>query len=118
MCDAQQIVDEYFAALARRDLAAVRSMVHDDLAFRGPLATLDTADGYLHGLEHITAGITGLERRHVFQDGKSVVQIYDVTLGELGQTVPVAEWLTVRDDRIASIELIMDPRPLVAHLAP
>lgn len=118
MCDTQQIVDTYFAALAQRDLETVRGLVHDDLTFRGPLATLDTADGYLQGLEHITAGITDLERRHVFRDGESVVQIYDVTLGELGQTMSVAEWLTVRDDRIASIEMIMDPRPLVAHAAP
>lgn len=118
MCDPQQIVDTYFAALARRDLATVRDLVCDDLSFRGPLATLDNADDYLQGLEHITAGVTGLQRRRVFRDGESVVQIYDVALAVPGQTVPVAEWITVRDGRIASIELIMDPRPLVAHAAP
>lgn len=114
MCDATQIVDKYFAALARRDLETVRGLIRDDLSFTGPLATLDNATDYLQGLAHITAGITGLDRRHVFQDGENVVQIYDVALAGPGQTVPVAEWMTVRDGKIATIEMIMDPRPLVA----
>ena len=50
MCDAEQIVDRYFAALARRDLETVRGLICEDLAFTGPLATLDKAGDYLQGL--------------------------------------------------------------------
>lgn len=112
MCDAQQIVDSYFAALAARDLASVRRLVHDDLIFTGPLATLDNADDYLTGLEHITANVQQLRRRNVVGSGDDIVQIYDVILPDA--VVPVAEWLNVRDGRIARIEMMLDPRPLAA----
>lgn len=111
------LVDRYFDALARRDLTTVRALVHDDLVFKGPLATLDKADDYLLGLEHITAGVERLERRGVFSDGDRVVQIYDVTFVEPAVIVPVAESLRIADGKIAAIEMIMDPRPLVAHAA-
>lgn len=115
MCDAQRIADTYFAALRARDLATVRTLVHDDLAFSGPLATLANADDYLTGLEHITADVQRLERRYIAGSGGDVVQIYDVILPDA--VVPVAEWLSLRDGRIARIEMMLDPRPLVAPVA-
>lgn len=113
----EMLVNHYFDALARRDLTTVRALLRDDLSFKGPLATLDRADDYLQGLEHVTAGIERLERRGLFSDGDRIVQIYDVILIGQGATIPVAEWLSIDDGKIAAIEMILDPRPLVAGTA-
>ena len=107
---ARDLVDQYFAALTRKDLATLRTLLHDDLSFKGPLATLDSADAYLHGLGHVTAAMTGLERRVVVAEGENVIQTYDVILGAASAAVPVAEWLQVRDDRIAAIQMYLDAR--------
>lgn len=108
----RELADRYFAALARRDLNALRALLHGDLAFTGPLATLDNADDYLRGIAHITANMTGLERRIAAVEGDSVLQFYDVTLDKPAVTLPVAEWLRFRDGRIAEIRLVLDARPL------
>ncbi|MGZ3582430.1 MAG: nuclear transport factor 2 family protein [Ktedonobacterales bacterium] len=110
---AHTVVDQYFAALTRKDWATLQTLLHDDLSFKGPLATLDKADEYLQGLERITARMTGMERRITLTEGENVLQVYDVTLAAPEVTVPVAEWLQVRDDRIASIQMFLDPRPFV-----
>ena len=34
-------------------------------------------------------------------------------VGWLKVTVPVAEWLQIRDNRIATIQMFLDPRPFV-----
>src|SRR3954447_24779840 len=109
---ARDLVDRYFAALTARDLTTVRTLLHDDLSFKGPLATLDNADAYLHGLGHVTAAMTGLERRVVVAEGENVIQTYDLILGSAA-AVPVAEWLQVRDDRIAAIQMFLDARAFI-----
>jgi hypothetical protein len=108
---ARDLVDRYFSALTRRDWTTVRTLLHDDLFFEGPLATLGTADEYLQGLEHFTARMTGAERRIVFAEGEDVLQIYEVSFDAPAVTAPVAEWLRIRDDRIAAIQMLLDPRP-------
>lgn len=108
---ATDLVDQYFAAVTRKDWATLRTLLRDDLSFQGPLATLDTADAYLQGLEHVTARMTGMERRIVFAQGADVLQVYDVHLATPDVTVPVAEWLQVHDDRIAAIRMFLDARP-------
>jgi ketosteroid isomerase-like protein len=115
MNNGRDVVDRYFGALTTRDLTTVRTLLHDDLTFTGPMATLASADDYLRGLEHITAGILRMERRGVVGDGNDIVQIYDVVLND--GTVPVAEWLRLRDRRIASIEMMLDPRPFAGPAA-
>ena len=112
------IVDQFFAALSRKDLAAMRGLLRDDLAFTGPLATLEGADAYLEGIQHATARMADIRRRVAVADGEDVLQVYDVFFeapdGAPRSAVPVAEWLTVRDGRIAAIQVILDTGPFTA----
>ncbi len=107
------LADRHYAALAGKDLATLRANLHDDLAFKGPLATLDNADAYLQGIGHVTADMTGLERRAIIATDEEVFQVYDVSFGASATVVPVVEWLRVRDNRIAAIEMFLDPRPML-----
>jgi hypothetical protein len=109
----RDLADRHFAALAQKDLTTLRSLLHDDLAFKGPLATLDNAEAYLQGIGHVTAGVTRMERRALVATDEEAFQVYDVSFGALDTPVPVTEWLRIRDNRIAAIELFLDPRPLL-----
>jgi ketosteroid isomerase-like protein len=66
--DARDVVDWYFAALARKDFAAMRPLLHDDVVFKGVLGTTASAKDYIRGLtrddgEHDTRGAPGDRRR-------------------------------------------------------
>ena len=113
MSNARNVVDQYFTALTRKDFTAMRNLLHDDLSFKGPLATIDNADDSIGGMKHVAANMTGAERRTVFGEGEDVCQVYDLFLATPAVTVPVAQWLKVRDNRIAKIELFCDARPFV-----
>jgi ketosteroid isomerase-like protein len=113
MASAAETVERYFDAWTSKDFQAARSLLHDDLSFRGPLETVDHADALVQSLQGLAQIVTGAERRGVLAQGEEVAVIYDL------HTVPVpsahiAEWYTVRDGKIASIQAFFDARPFAA----
>jgi ketosteroid isomerase-like protein len=111
--DARQVVDRYFAALQRKDFAALRPLVHDDVRFTGVMGTTDTAEDYIEGLRQTMAQMTAMERQVICAEGENVCQIYHLTLAAPAVTIPVAQWFTIRAGRIATNQTIFDPRPLL-----
>ena len=110
--DTRQIVDRYYAAWASKDLPAVRSLLHDDLSFHGPIDTFNNADDLMKSLSALAPIVKGIEHRKVQVDGDAVATFYDM-LTPMG-TSPIAEWHHVRDGKIDSIHVYFDPRPF-AH---
>lgn len=113
MASPAEIVERYFDAWTSKDFPTARSLLHDDLSFSGPLESVNRADGLLQSLQGLSQIVIGAERRRVLAHGDEVAVVYDL------HTVPVpsaaiAEWYTVRDGKIASIEAIFDARPFAA----
>jgi hypothetical protein len=71
----------FHEALRRRDFAAARADLHDDLAFRGPFDEFERADDYLGALERLWGVVESVETRHVSSNGDEVVVLYDMTTG-------------------------------------
>ncbi len=115
--NARAVIDQYFAALTRKDFAAIRPLLHDDVAFTGAMGTTDTAQDYIEGLRGTTATMTGMARRVICADGDEVCQVYDLTLATPAVTLSIAQWFTVRDGRIAALRVYFDPRPLIQPAA-
>jgi limonene-1,2-epoxide hydrolase len=113
MSNAREIVDRYFTALKEKDFAAMRTLVHDDVTFKGALGTTSGAEDYIKGLKQITATMTDVERRVIVVEGENVFQVYDLILAKPAVTLPIAQWLKVRDNRITAVQVFFDPRPLV-----
>jgi hypothetical protein len=109
--DTRQIVDRYYAAWASKDLPAVRSLLHDDLSFHGPIDTFNNADDYLASIQQLFAIVKGVEPRKMFVDGQDACTIYDLITATPAGTAPVAEWVTVKGDKIATIRVFFDARP-------
>ena len=47
MASPGEIVEKYFNAWTSKDFDTARSLLHDDLSFRGPIETLDRADALI-----------------------------------------------------------------------
>ena len=113
MADAAQVADGFFTAWTAKDFTRARSLLHDDVSFKGPLESFSDADSYLASLQQLSGIVTGAEKQKVFVDGDDVCVIYDL------QTAPVpssrtCEWYRVRDGKIASVSVIFDARPFAA----
>ena len=108
-----EIVERYFDAWTSKDFDTARSLLHDDLSFRGPIETLDSADAMMESIKGLAQIVTGAERQGLVEQGEQVCVIYDLHTVPI-PTAPVAEWYTLRDGKIASMQAFFDARPFAA----
>jgi hypothetical protein len=111
MPEPTDIDDAYYEAWIDGDLDKVRSLLHDDLSFRGPIDTFDNADDYMDALRRLAPAFQGMRKTKVLVDGDDICTIYDFIGPPPIETQPIAEWHRVRGDRIEMIRLFFDPRP-------
>jgi ketosteroid isomerase-like protein len=113
MAGSAEVVEQYFNAWTSKDSEKARSLLNDDLSFKGPIETLDNADALIESIKGLAQIVTGAERRALLEHGDQVVVIYDLHTVPI-PTAPVAEWYTVRDGKIASMQAFFDARPFAA----
>jgi ketosteroid isomerase-like protein len=113
MASPAEVVEGYFDAWTSKDFDRARSLLHDDLSFKGPIETLDNADALMASIKGLAQIVTGAERRGLVAQGDQVCVVYDLHTVPI-PTAPVAEWYTVRDGKVASIQAFFDARPFAA----
>jgi ketosteroid isomerase-like protein len=111
---AQETVQRYHEAFGRGDVQEARSLLADDLHFKGPIDEFHSADDYLASLGKLAQIITGTDVQKVLADDEDVVTIYDLHTNTPAGTSPVAEWARVREGKIAEIRVYFDARPFAA----
>ena len=114
MAGAAEIVEQYQRAFGSGDIRTARSLLADDLHFKGPIEQFDNADAYIESLAKLAKIVTGKEVKKVLADGNDVVTIYDLHTNTPAGTSSVAEWATVRNGRIAELRVFFDARPFAA----
>jgi ketosteroid isomerase-like protein len=113
VADTAAIVERYFDAWTSKDFETARSLLHDDLSFRGPFEALDSADALMASIKGLAQIVTGAERRGLVEQGDQVCVVYDLHTVPV-PTAPVAEWYTVEGGKIASMQAFFDARPFAA----
>jgi hypothetical protein len=63
--DTRTLAETYFRSWHAKDFDTLRSVLADDVTFRGPLGTADGVDACLKGLETMAGLMTNLEVRHM-----------------------------------------------------
>ena len=111
---AAEIVQRYHEAFGRGDVQEARSLLADDLHFKGPIDEFHSADDYLASLGKLAQIVTGTDVQKVLADDEDVVTIYDLHTSTPAGTSPVAEWAHVKDGKIAEIRVYFDARPFAA----
>jgi ketosteroid isomerase-like protein len=114
MSDAATVVEQYHGAFATGDAHAARSLLADDLQFKGPIEEFDNADDYMQSVGRLAQIVTGTDVKKVVADGDDVVTIYDLHTNTPAGTSNVAEWATVKNGKIAEMRVFFDARPFAA----
>jgi hypothetical protein len=87
----------------------VRSLLTDDFSFCDPLMSADSAEGYVERLIALGDDLElHAEVRHLIGEGDEVAALVDLQ----GPSGPItyAQWFTMREGKIAKLEVVYDPR--------
>lgn len=105
---AKETVLTFIDALNNEDFALVRKCLRDDMVFDGVLGHRDGADAYVKDMEKMKFKY---DIQKAFVDGKDVCLLYDIDMG--GKTIFTCGWYQVHDDKIKSLKVVFDPRPVL-----
>jgi ketosteroid isomerase-like protein len=111
---ARDVVQRYHEAFWRGDVQEARSLLADDLHFKGPIDEFHSADDYLASLGKLAQIVVGTDVQKVLADDEDVVTIYDLHTSTQAGTSPIAEWARVRDGKIVEMRVYFDARPFAA----
>jgi hypothetical protein len=111
------VVNSYYAAwiAGKGDFSDVP--LAQDLAFTGPVASFDSAEGYRQMAAQAGPMVTKFTVRAQFVDGDTVCSIIDWEMALPVAPMTSAEILQVRDGQIVRGELIYDAEELRAAMA-
>jgi len=98
----------FINAINDRDFEAARYYLHDDMVFDGVLGHRNGAEDYLNGMKELKFRFNV---KKAFEDGNDVCLLYDVDMR--GKTVFTCGWYQLRDNKIKSLKVVFDPRPVL-----
>ena len=105
------IAEGFLAAWARGDIDAARALCCDDLHFVGPIEEWHSADEHLAALKGVAQVVERIDLHRTFVDGNDVVVVYDLVTDTQVGTSRIAEWKTIRDEKLADIRAYFDSHP-------
>ena len=106
----KNVVLTFLDALNNEDFKTVRHYLSDDMVFDGVLGHRNGADIYVDDMSKMKFKYKVLK---AFADGEDVVVLYDIDMS--GTTIYTAGWYKVRDNKIKSLRVVFDPRPIVGR---
>jgi hypothetical protein len=108
---AASIAESYFRAWKSEDWEMLRSLLSDDATFRGPLASIDGADGLLEGLKRMAEITTDIVVHKRFVDEPDVLSWFDLHTS-IASPAPTANWSHIENGKINAIQVTFDAREL------
>jgi ketosteroid isomerase-like protein len=105
--DAGVIARQYIQAVGAHDEEPLADLLDVALVAEFAGTTLDK-EGWLKALHRLMPALVRNEIREVFVDGDRACVVYDFVTDTAAGAVRCVELLTVRDGRIAHIELLLD----------
>ncbi len=104
------IVDRYLDSFYRGDFDTARTLLSNDLSFKGPFVQVDGADRFVASADGLRQIVRGHRTLRQWQDGNEVSTLYQMQLETpAGKgSVLVSEWNTVREGKVASAVLVFD----------
>jgi SnoaL-like domain len=109
--DPRTVAATYFSAWKDKDFATLRSILADEVTFRGPLASLDDADACVEGLQGMSQIMTDIVIHKTFVDGLDVLTWFDLQT-TVAPPAPTANWSHVEEGKITAIRVTFDARAL------
>ncbi len=108
--DPRTVASTYFRSWQAKDFDTLRSLLADDVTFRGPLGTADGIEECMQGLQGMSQMITDVEIEQIWVDGPDVITWYELHTN-VAEPAPTANWSRVEDGKITAIRATFDARP-------
>ena len=111
------VVKSYYAAIDAHDMAKARALMRDDFRFDGPMMQASSPEEMFSQMKAM-----GFEYKshvlHMAENGSTVAALFDCAISSpFKATIRMSEWLTVKDGKIASSNLIYDTKKMPAPKA-
>ena len=107
------IVNRFYDATDNRRMNDLRALVSEDVTFAGPLMTTTGSKEYVAMNEQLLQFHTGTRMLHQFENGDDVCSIYELSMTTPAggsMTLPMADWIQVKNGKIAAQRIYFDPR--------
>lgn len=114
--DTATVATVYATAWEKHDWTTLRSILADDVTFRGPLGTADNAAECVAGLQRMAETLEHIDVLVRLSDGSDVITWFDLH-STIAPPTPTANWTHVEDGKITAIRVAFDPRATLAGLA-
>ncbi len=106
----KDVVLSFLEALNNEDFKTVRQYLSDDMVFDGVLGHREGADTYVDDMRKMKFKYKVLK---AFADEDDVCVLYDINMS--GTTIFTAGWYKVHDNKIKSLRVVFDPRPIIGQ---
>lgn len=118
MTTAGEVVRKFYEAAERKDLAACRPLLADDLVFVGVFETYPNAEAYLAAFTGLLGITQRIDVKTIVSERDEAAIFFDlVTTGPVEGATFVAEWHRVQDGKIVHVQSAFDARPWAALFA-
>lgn len=118
MPNAGDILKKFYAAVVKKDIAAARAYLNDDLVFVGLFETYPNAEAYLKALTGLLSITSRLDVKKIIAEGNDAAVFFELeTTAPAEATTLVAEWHQVKNGKISRVESAFDGRPFAAMFA-
>src|SRR5579864_3288242 len=115
MSDSDATLKQFYAAILKRDLAAARTFLDDDLEFVGLFETYHSADEYMAALTGLLSITVRLDIKKIISEGNEAAIFFELqTKAPAEATVLVAEWHQFKNGKIFHSQSAFDGRPYAA----
>ena len=112
MENAGEVLRNFYAAVVKRDLAAARACLADDMVFEGLFETYRSANEYMKTFAGLLQITVRLDIKKIIGEGNDAAVFFELeTKAPAETTVLVAEWHQVRNGKIFNAKSAFDGRP-------
>jgi hypothetical protein len=95
-------------------------LLTDDFRFHGPMLQSEGKAAFLEGTEQLCPIMRGADVHRQWEEGDHVCSIYDFKIETTAgaAAIPMAEWASFRDGKLASARLFFDTAAMTAMQPP
>lgn len=111
-----KIFRTYLERFTSGDQAGAAELLTNDFHFDGPVLRSEGKAAFLDGSAQLVPIMRGVEIHRQWEDGDEVCSFYDFKIETPAGagSIPMAEWNTVRDGKLASARLVFDTAAMAA----
>lgn len=111
-----KIFRTYLERFTSGDQTGAAELLTDDFRFNGPVLQSEDKAAFLDGSAQLVPIMRGVEIHRQWEEGDEVCSFYDFKIETPAGagSIPMAEWNTVRDGKLASARLVFDTAAMAA----